>query len=73
MLNTNMFLHTRFDSMFPMASDDALDLLSKMFAYDPKARISVQQALEHRYLTFIFRFGGCKAVFLVPADLCILA
>ena len=38
-------------SLFPMASDDALDLLSKMFTYDPKARISVQQALEHRYVS----------------------
>lgn len=36
-------------SLFPMVSDDTLDLLSKMFTYDPKARISVQQALEHRY------------------------
>ncbi|KAL8488056.1 hypothetical protein ACS0TY_024364 [Phlomoides rotata] len=36
-------------TLFPMASDDALDLLGKMFAYDPKARISAQQALEHRY------------------------
>uniref|UniRef100_A0A5B7BET3 Putative cyclin-dependent kinase D-3 n=1 Tax=Davidia involucrata TaxID=16924 RepID=A0A5B7BET3_DAVIN len=40
-----------FRSLFPMASDDALDLLSKMFTYDPKARISVQQALEHRYFS----------------------
>ncbi|XP_047162070.1 cyclin-dependent kinase D-3-like isoform X1 [Vigna umbellata] len=38
-------------SLFPMATDDALDLLSKMFTYDPKARISVQQALEHRYFS----------------------
>ncbi|KAM7266858.1 hypothetical protein ACFE04_009024 [Oxalis oulophora] len=38
-------------SLFPMASDDTLDLLSKMFAYDPKVRISVQQALEHRYFS----------------------
>ncbi|KAG6587670.1 cyclin-dependent kinase D-3 [Cucurbita pepo subsp. pepo] len=38
-------------SLFPMASDDTLDLLSKMFAYDPKSRISIQQALEHRYFT----------------------
>ena len=37
-------------SLFPMASDDALDLLSKMFNYDPKTRITAQQALEHRYL-----------------------
>lgn len=38
-----------FRTLFPMASDDALDLLSKMFTYDPKSRISAQQALEHRY------------------------
>lgn len=38
-------------TLFPVASDDALDLLSKMFAYDPKARITAQQALEHRYFT----------------------
>ncbi|KAF1883197.1 hypothetical protein Lal_00003381 [Lupinus albus] len=38
-------------SLFPIASDDALDLLSKMFTYDPKVRISAQQALEHRYFT----------------------
>ncbi|KAF8370044.1 hypothetical protein HHK36_031922 [Tetracentron sinense] len=40
-------------SLFPMASDDTLDLLSKMFTYDPKARISAQQALEHRYFTSV--------------------
>ncbi|KAG9157700.1 hypothetical protein Leryth_022902 [Lithospermum erythrorhizon] len=38
-------------SLFPMASADALDLLSKMFVYDPKARLSAQQALEHRYFS----------------------
>ncbi|XP_047313807.1 cyclin-dependent kinase D-3-like isoform X1 [Impatiens glandulifera] len=37
--------------LFPMASDDALDLLSKMFMYDPKLRITSQQALEHRYFS----------------------
>lgn len=38
-------------SLFPMASDDALDLLAKMFIYDPRQRISIQQALEHRYFS----------------------
>ncbi|CAL9136955.1 cyclin-dependent kinase [Musa troglodytarum] len=40
-------------TLFPTASDDALDLLSKMFIYDPKARITVQQALEHRYFSSV--------------------
>ena len=39
-------------SLFPAVSDDALDLLSKMFTYDPKARISIKQALEHRCVKF---------------------
>lgn len=37
--------------VFPGVSDDAIDLLSKMFAYDPKVRITAQQALEHRYFS----------------------
>ncbi|WOK95989.1 cyclin-dependent kinase D-1 isoform X1 [Canna indica] len=40
-------------TLFPMASDDTLDLLSKMFTYDPKARITAQQALEHRYFSSV--------------------
>ncbi|XP_054820376.1 cyclin-dependent kinase D-1-like isoform X3 [Prosopis cineraria] len=40
-----------FRSLFPMASDDALDLLSKMFTYDPRTRISAVQALDHRYFS----------------------
>ncbi|GBG67532.1 hypothetical protein CBR_g663 [Chara braunii] len=35
--------------LFPSASEDALDLLQKMFAFNPNHRISAQQALEHRY------------------------
>ncbi|CAN8239676.1 unnamed protein product [Cochlearia groenlandica] len=38
-------------SLFPSVSEDALDLLSNMFTYDPKSRISIQQALQHRYFT----------------------
>ena len=40
-----------FPGLFPHANPDALDLLDKMLAFDPSSRISVEQALEHPYLT----------------------
>lgn len=39
-----------FSKLFPQANPDALDLLDKMLAFDPSSRISVEEALEHRYL-----------------------
>ena len=39
-----------FQALFRNANPDALDLLDKMLAFDPSQRISVEQALEHRYL-----------------------
>ena len=39
-----------FQRLFSQANPDALDLLDKMLAFDPSSRISVETALEHRYL-----------------------
>ena len=39
-----------FQQLFPNANPDALDLLNYMLAFDPSSRISVEEALEHRYL-----------------------
>jgi mitogen-activated protein kinase 7 len=39
-----------FQRLFPNANPDALDLLDRMLAFDPSARISVEEALEHPYL-----------------------
>lgn len=40
----------QFQSLFHNANPDALDLLDRMLAFDPSSRISVEEALEHRYL-----------------------
>jgi mitogen-activated protein kinase 7 len=39
-----------FQRLFPQANPDALDLLDRMLAFDPSSRITVEEALEHRYL-----------------------
>lgn len=39
-----------FQRLFSNANPDALDLLDRMLAFDPSSRISVEEALEHRYL-----------------------
>src|ERR1700722_2475523 len=38
-----------FNVLFPHASLDAIDFLSKTLTFDPKKRITVEQALEHPY------------------------
>ena len=40
-----------FAQLFRNANPDALDLLDRMLAFDPSRRISVEEALEHRYLS----------------------
>ncbi|KAF0980947.1 hypothetical protein FDP41_012735 [Naegleria fowleri] len=40
-------------TIFPNASSEALDLLSKMLEWDPDKRITAEQALHHPYLSFI--------------------
>ena len=36
--------------MFPRTSDQALDLLERLLAFNPVKRISVEEALRHPYL-----------------------
>lgn len=39
-----------FPTLFPHASKDAIDFLSKTLIFDPKRRLTVDEALEHPYL-----------------------
>ena len=39
-----------FAALFPKASPEAIDFLSKTLTFDPKKRITVDRALEHPYL-----------------------
>lgn len=39
-----------FPTLFPHASTDAIDFLSKTLTFDPKKRMTVDEALEHPYL-----------------------
>ena len=39
-----------FSSFFPNMDEQALDLLKKLLVFNPKNRISVEEALKHPYL-----------------------
>lgn len=40
-----------FRSLFPDASPAAVDLLGKMLQFDPRRRITVEEALKHEWLS----------------------
>ncbi|KAJ3435414.1 mitogen-activated protein kinase [Anaeramoeba flamelloides] len=42
-----------FHKLFPSASEDAIDLLSKMLQFNPQKRITVEESLEHPFFATI--------------------
>jgi len=41
----------RLKDMFPTASEEALDLLKKLLQFNPNKRLTVEQALQHPYVS----------------------
>ena len=41
----------QFKQVFPDANPHAIDLLARMLQFDPRKRITVEEALQHPYLT----------------------
>ncbi|KIK64207.1 hypothetical protein GYMLUDRAFT_40496 [Collybiopsis luxurians FD-317 M1] len=39
-----------FKNLFPLASDDAIDFLQKTLTFDPKKRMTAEEALDHPYV-----------------------
>ena len=48
--STNIPKKKTFTSMFPMASEEALDLLKHLLAFNPAQRYTATDALNHRYV-----------------------
>ena len=47
--NAANFKPKKFEEVFPSLDENGIDLLSKMLAYDPNARITASKALEHPF------------------------
>ena len=51
--------------MFPMASEDALDLLKHLLVFNPAQRYSAADALAHRYVTVSYTHLTLPTILLV--------
>ncbi|GMF02866.1 unnamed protein product [Ambrosiozyma monospora] len=57
-----------FSELFPNANPDAIDLLEKLLAFNPKRRLTVEQALEHPYLAFYHEPNDEPVAEKIPED-----
>ncbi|RHY34566.1 hypothetical protein DYB32_000833 [Aphanomyces invadans] len=58
-----------FSELYPQTNTLALDLLSKLLTFDPKARLTADQALAHPYITSIgLPYDGTMDIFVGSVD-----
>lgn len=46
----NLFKKKSFQAFFPEATEDAMDLIKKLLTFNPHQRITVEEALKHKYV-----------------------
>lgn len=62
---------TSLESIFPSAPEDAIDLMNKLLKFNPSDRLTVEECLEHPYVSqfhVIEKEPVCKKVITIPID-----
>lgn len=59
------------ESVFPTAPEDAIDLMKKLLKFSPADRLTVEEALEHTYVSQFHNVDNepvCKKIITIPID-----
>lgn len=59
------------ESVFPTAPEDAIDLMKKLLKFNPSDRLTVEEALEHTYVSQFHNLDNepvCKKIITIPID-----
>lgn len=59
------------ESIFPTASEDAIDLMKKLLKFNPSDRLTVEESLEHPYVSQFHNIDNepiCKKIITIPID-----